>query len=60
MHRMESQNIDSKFRLILLAAERAERLLNGALWREPPHPPILWVQKPQFRQAKRCANFRMS
>ena len=30
MQRMASQNIDSKFRLILLAAERAERLLNGA------------------------------
>ena len=30
MHRMEEQNIDSKFRLILLAAERAEQLLNGA------------------------------
>ena len=30
MHRMESQNIDSKFRLVLIAAERAERLLKGA------------------------------
>ena len=30
MHRMEGQNIDSKFRLVLLAAERAERLLKGA------------------------------
>lgn len=30
MHRMEAQNIDSKFRLVLLAAERAEQLLNGS------------------------------
>ena len=30
MHRMEGQNIDSKFRLVLIAAERAERLLKGA------------------------------
>ena len=30
MHRMESQNIDSKFRLVLIAAARAERLLKGA------------------------------
>ena len=30
MERMAGQNIDSKFRLILLAAERAEQLLNGA------------------------------
>ena len=30
MHRMEGLNIDSKFRLILIAAERAEQLLNGA------------------------------
>ena len=27
---MEGQNIDSKFRLVLLAAERAEQLLTGA------------------------------
>ncbi len=30
MHRMEGQNIDSKFSLVLIAAERAERLLKGA------------------------------
>jgi len=30
MHRMQEQQIDSKFRLILLAAERAEQLINGA------------------------------
>ena len=30
MQRMAEQNIDSKYRLILIAAERAERLLNGA------------------------------
>ena len=30
MQRMEAQNIDSKFRLILLASDRAERLLLGA------------------------------
>ena len=30
MHRMEAQNIDSKFRLVLLAATRAEQLLNGS------------------------------
>ena len=30
MHRMEAQNIDSKFRLILIVAERAEQILNGA------------------------------
>lgn len=30
MHRMEAQNIDSKFRLVLLAAERAEQLLGGS------------------------------
>ena len=30
MQRMKEQNIDSKFRLILLAAERAEQLLAGA------------------------------
>lgn len=30
MHRMAAQNIDSKFRLVLLAAERAEQLLNGS------------------------------
>ena len=30
MERMASQNIDSKFRLILLASDRAERLLRGA------------------------------
>ena len=30
MHRMEGQKIDSKYRLVLLAAERAEQLLTGA------------------------------
>ena len=30
MQRMAEQNIDSKYRLILIAAERAERLLKGA------------------------------
>lgn len=30
MHRMAAQNIDSKFRLVLIAAERAEQLLNGS------------------------------
>lgn len=30
MQRMVGQNIDSKYRLILIAAERAEQLLNGA------------------------------